>query len=710
MNKEPIGLYVFRILLALGLFAFMCMLYWSSLLVEDHLRNVGRELVVLKNEMFTLSTETRKIREDVERALTRNKKILQESFAEDPSSDSKLQSRPHIDPNLPNLLKRDPFFAETLPNLLGENFKPLGTFQEATVGKPDDLHPFNNWSHINTWKSMCSVSLARSEFGKYETYAPNMAIKIEERKRKDADVPEFWIHLRENVYWQPLNERMFSGKIKLAPQFLTKQKVTAHDYKFYLDAVMNPHVQKPGAVALRNYIGDIEQIEVIDDLTLVVRWKVHQIEEDGKEIPKIRYIAKLWSGALTPLPGFVYKYFSDGSKIIEDDSDPETYRTNSVWAQNFSEHWAKNVIVSCGAWIFEEMTDRQISFRRNADHYFPHDALAQATIFEFKNSPDTIWQEFKTNRLGTYVISPDQLIELKNFLQSDLYKDQEKQGDSIQRIEYNDRAYLYLGWNMAKPFFKSKKVRQALTMAIDRNRIIQQYLNGMGVQLTGPFSPYSSSYDKSIKPWPFDPQTARELLEEEGWFDTDGDGIIDKTVSGRKLPFEFKLTYYVKNPTTKSLCEYIATALKEIGVKCVLNGVDLTDLSASFDDKGFDALCLGWGLGTPPEEPRQLWHSSGAKEPGSSNAVGFSNPEADEIIEKLEFEDDPAERTKLYHHFHKIIHEEQPYTFLYAPKRVLLYRNYVQNVFIPALRQDLVPGANVDEPATSVFWLKKRKG
>ena len=143
-------------------------------------------------------------------------------------------------------------------------------------------------------------------------------------------------------------------------------------------------------------------------------------------------------------------------------------------------------------------------------------------------------------------------------------------------------------------------------------------------------------------------------------------------------------------------------------MKCDLNGVDIADLSAVFDDKGFDALCLGWALGTPPEDPRQLWHSAGAKEPGSSNAVGFANKEADEIIEQLTFESDENKRIALYHRFHEIIHEEQPYTFIYTPKVALLYREYVQNVFIPADRQDLIPGANVPEPNSSIFWIKKR--
>ena len=246
-----------------------------------------------------------------------------------------------------------------------------------------------------------------------------------------------------------------------------------------------------------------------------------------------------------------------------------------------------------------------------------------------------------------------------------------------------------------------------MTMALDRKRIIRDNLNGLGIEITGTFYRYSPSYDTSITPWPFNPQMAKRMLEEEGWYDSDGDGIIDKEIDGKRVPFRFALTYYVKNPSMKSICEYVSMALKEIGIDARLNGVDVADISAVFDDKDFDALCLGWALGTPPEDPRQLWHSSGAKEKGSSNAVGFANAEADKIIDALDYEYDPEKRIALYHRFDAILHDEQPYTFLFTPKTVFLFREYLKNVFIPADRQDLVPGADVAEPDSSIFWLKR---
>ena len=147
------------------------------------------------------------------------------------------------------------------------------------------------------------------------------------------------------------------------------------------------------------------------------------------------------------------------------------------------------------------------------------------------------------------------------------------------------------------------------------------------------------------------------------------------------------------------------TALREVGIECELCGVDIADLSRQFEEKNFDAILMGWKLGTPPEDPRQLWHSSGAKEKGSSNAIGFANPEIDHLIELLNYEYDKSKRIDLYHHFHQIIHEKVPYTFLYTPKVRMLYRENVHNVFIPRERQDLIPGADIPEPELHTIWL-----
>jgi peptide/nickel transport system substrate-binding protein len=697
MNKEPLGLYIFRFIMGLGLFIFMVMLYWSSLLIEENLKGLRSDVESLKKDIFSLRNQGIKLNSP-----TANN---QNSNAGNQTTD-----RPLIDSTLPNLLEEDPFYTTTLPNILGAEFKPHGTFHSAVLGKPQNLHPFSNWSNISTWISQCSVSVSKSKFGIYETFAPDMAIKVEERTNKETGKREYWIHLRDNVYWQPLSKKWFPDDFNLSEHFLTKHQVTAEDFKFFFDAITNPYMQEPGAVALRTIYEDMEGITVVDPLTFIVTWRGEPVKDaEGKFIYKPKYVAKLLTGGLRPLAGFVYKYFADGSKILDDDTATDTYAKNSVWAQNFAQHWAKNIIVSCGGWIFDGMTDRQISFKRNPDHYFPLEVLAENMEVQFKDSPDAMWQEFKNNKIDTYEIRPDQILELKNFLSSPQYANQVQNQAAIKQIEFVARMYSYIGWNEAKPFFKSKEVRQALTMAIDRKRIIQQNLNGLGIETNGTFYRFSPSYNESIQPWPYDVQKAKSLLEKEGWYDHDGDGIIDKVIDGKSTPFHFRLTYYVKNSNSKAVVEYVAIALKDVGIDCELNGVDTADLTAVFEEKNFDALNLAWLLGTPPEDLKQLWYSAGATQQGSSNAIGFSNKEADRIIDELQYESDQKKRLELYHQFSQIIHEEAPYTFLYVPKSIMLYREYVKNVFIPAERQDLVPGANVAQPDSTIFYLEERK-
>lgn len=691
MNQESFFLSFFRIFLRLVLLGLIVMLYWSSILVEHDLKFVQSDLSQIQKDIEVMKDQIEKLKDrptaEIKETISYEKKVIPNFFYE-------------------NLLKPDPFYKMTLPKLLGTGFKPSGVRREATIGKPFDLHPLSNWAQVASWNSLCTVSLTTQQFGIYETFAPDMAYTMELRPTKEGAM-EYWLNLRKDLFWQPLNRRDFEGNIELASVFFQKHQVTAHDIKFFFDAVMNPHIGEEQAVVLRNYLNDIEEVQVVDDFTLVVRWKGIEVQtEDGKKQLRTKYLSKIHTGSLRPLARFVYQYFADGTKIIADDADPNTYRHNPIWAQNFSQHWAKQIIVSCGPWLFDGMTDREIRFRRVSDFYEPYAVLVDKYEVKFRDTPESIWEEFKTGSLDLFEVPPNLLPEFEQFLQSEPYQQQLKQGLEIQQLEYPARSYTYVGWNQANQLFKSRKIRQALTLAIDRERIIRQNLNGKGIQITGTFFPYSPSYDSSLKPYPFDPDQALQLLHEEGWYDSDGDGILDKEIDGIRVPFVFKLTYYVKNPTTKSICDYIATALKEIGIVCHLNGVDTADLSISFEDKSFDAIYLGWALGAPPEDPKQLWYSTGAKEKGSSNAISFANVEVDRIIDQLEYEYNQKKRIELYHRFDAILYEEAPYTFLYAPIITLAYRNYLQNVFIPAKRQDLIPGANVGEPQSSIFWIK----
>jgi peptide/nickel transport system substrate-binding protein len=661
-----------------GILFFMGLLYWSFVLQEDRLNSIDHSLKTLQVEL---------------RAAKPSHVLSQ------PTEERQLDSK------YPNILSSDDYVTKTLPLLLGPDFTAKGVLRMASIGVPDTLHPFNGWTHINEWISYCQGSVATEKVGFYETLAPDLALRIEERPTDRPDRASFWVHLRQDIFWQPLEQRHFPDEITLDSHFLKKTPVTAEDFKFFFDAISNPHVGLPDAVALRFLLRDIERIDVIDPHTFAVIVKKSSYKDaQGAVSYVLPYATKFYIARLSPLASFVYKYNPDGTKICEEDSGADFYRLSSLWANRFVNHFASRVIVSCGPWIFDEMNDRQIRFRRNPDYFNPNSALYNAMEVYFLETQDAIWRDFIAQKIDLCVMTPQNLSDLAQFLKSDVYAEKKQKGSQIEKLSYLMRSYTYVAWNEKKAFFKNEKVRRALTLAIDRSRLIRQNLNSEGIAITGPFFVGSEQNNPALAPYPYDPEEAKRILAEEGWFDSNGDGILDKMIDGELVPFRFRLTYFVKNPVSKANCEMIATFLREIGIDCVLNGVDIADLSNEFEDKSFDALYLAWGLSKPPEDPRQLWHSEGADEKGSSNMIGFRDKEVDRLIDELVFVTDAKERKELFHMLHEKIYQQAPYVFLFTPKSTLVWWNDVHNIFIPKDRQDILPGANVEQPTITYSW------
>lgn len=678
MKQRPKGMIYFA--LSVMIIIFFTLFYWSFVLQEERLRAIEENLRAIKQDLQ-----------------------IQKAIASKPSQVK--VALPNVQSVYPNLLVEDPYLQTTLPTLLGPHFVPKGVLRMAVIGKPDLLHPFSQWAQVSEWTSYCQAAAAQAKVGFYEILAQDFATRIEERPADREDRTSFWIYLRNDLFWQPLEPDHFPPSTTLASHFLEKHQVTAHDFAFYWQALSNPHVDVAQAVALRFLLRDIEQVQVVDDRTFVVTVRCSkQQDEKGQAVFKPPYAAHFYVAQLRPLPCFVYQYGLDGQKICPDDALPDFYAQSSLWAQHFVSHFASRVIVSCGPWIFDGMTDEQIRFRRNPDYFSQVHALYEAMEVYFLETQDAIWRDFLAQKIDLCLVSPQNHIELERYLVSKPYEEQKKRGQEIEQASFLQRQFSYIAWNQNKTFFQNKKVRQALTVAIDRERLVRQNLSGQAMEVTGPFFRDSLDYDQQIEAYPYDPDRAKRLLAEEGWFDSNGDGIIDKVIDGERIDFRFSLTYFVKDQSAKSICEMVALFMKQVGIDCVLNGLDIADLSASFDNKGFDALFLAWALSSPPEDPRQLWHSEGAEEKSSSNMIGFRNEEVDRAIELLQFEADAIARRQLYWKLHQIFHDEQPYTFLFTNKATLLWWNWIDNIFIPKKRQDLIPGAVVEQPVILYSW------
>lgn len=231
----------------------------------------------------------------------------------------------------------------------------------------------------------------------------------------------------------------------------------------------------------------------------------------------------------------------------------------------------------------------------------------------------------------------------------------------FNKYRYLAFGYSYLGYNLKRPLFQDKRVRQAIAHAIDKQELIDGVLLGLGQAATGPYKPDTWVYNPDVKRYPHDPARARELLAEVGWRDSDGDGVLDR--EGRK--FSFTIVTNQGNDLRVKSAEIIQRRLQEIGIEVKIRVIEWASFLKEFINPGnFDVTILGWTGGPEPDQ-YNIWHSSKTG-PRELNFIGFNNAEVDDLLERGRRTFDQAERKVIYDRFQAVLAEEQPYTFLYV--------------------------------------------
>ncbi|MGI9014747.1 MAG: ABC transporter substrate-binding protein [Phycisphaerales bacterium] len=349
----------------------------------------------------------------------------------------------------------------------------------------------------------------------------------------------------------------------------------------------------------------------------------------------------------------------------------------------------QDVCVGSGPFVLERwVRNDRIVLARNENYWGPKPGIDSMVIRIISNELTNL-QEYKAGNVDLIAPSSDQWEA-----EADTPEIQQR-GQTI--IYYTPRnGYQYIGYNQRRPIFQDKRTRQALTMLLDRRLIIDTIAYGLGIETTGAFFPMSDQCDTSIEPWPYDVDAARAKLKEVGWEDTNNDGIIDKDLDGdgKRDPFEFTFMCPVGSSFYPPLQRYVQQQFAQAGIKVNLDLLEWSVFVERLNERQFDCVSLLW-TGSPEGDPYQIWHSSQIEGRGS-NFTAFNNAEADRIIEQARETIDYDERMKLWHRFHQILHEEQPYTFLLAgPARGFLdgrfknvqkhdYRLLYQEFYVPA--------------------------
>lgn len=310
-------------------------------------------------------------------------------------------------------------------------------------------------------------------------------------------------------------------------------------------------------------------------------------------------------------------------------------------------------------------TGRQIVLDRN-DRYWRGKPHLRRIVFKIIANETVALQVLKKGELDYMELSPMQWVRQTGSLN---FK------KNFGKYDYYSPSYSFIGWNNRKIYFSDRRVRRAMTMLLDRDSILKNLRYGLGRIVTGDFFHMSGGYNREVEPWPYDPSGAASLLDEAGWRDSDGDGVRDR----EGIAFRFELTI----PADALFAEQVATILQEnlrkVGVEMTIRPREWALFTRILDDRVFEAVIMAWNL--PVEaDPFQVWHSSQTDK--GSNFVGFVHAEADRIIEEARTTFDRSRRIFLYRRFHRILHEEQPYTFLFSNKTLVALAKRFHNVAI----------------------------
>lgn len=278
---------------------------------------------------------------------------------------------------------------------------------------------------------------------------------------------------------------------------------------------------------------------------------------------------------------------------------------------------------------------------------------------------------FGNSELDDFLPQPEQYRKLLN---------DPKTTAHANHFEYSSAVagYYYIAWNEkrnGKPtHFADARVRRAMTMLTDRDRINKEVYLGYATTISGPFSAGSPQADPSIHPIPYDPAGAKTLLLQAGFRD-DGSGVL-KEPDG--TPFRIRFTYPSGNATFERVVLFLKDSFAQAGVTLQPDPQDWPVVQTDLDNRDFDSITLGWG-GAIESDLYQEFDSSQMADKGD-NFMSYVNPKLDAVVREARRTVDDKKRMELWHEAHRILNDDQPYTFLNSRMSLRYIDKRIHNV------------------------------
>ena len=235
-------------------------------------------------------------------------------------------------------------------------------------------------------------------------------------------------------------------------------------------------------------------------------------------------------------------------------------------------------------------------------------------------------------------------------------------------LRYPAAEYYFIAFNNDHPILGDGRVRRALSLTLDRRRLLEEVLAGQGTLLGVGLLPGHWASRADVRPPDYDSARARQLLAQAGWADSDGDGFLDREGE----PLRLSLSTNLGNEVREAIAVLVGQYYRAVGVAAQVELVEWGNLLGRLFEHRFDAAVLSWPLKLDPDQ-RLLWHST-EDTPGSGfNFVSYHNSLADALLEEGAVVPgcDRRRRAEVYGRLWAILARDRPYDFLFAPDELI---------------------------------------
>lgn len=322
-----------------------------------------------------------------------------------------------------------------------------------------------------------------------------------------------------------------------------------------------------------------------------------------------------------------------------------------------------------------------VELERNPRYWGPIQPSFNKLLWKVINNDSARLTTFRNGDIDTYSARPLEYQKLLN--------DQTLTART-HHFEYRSptAGYSFIAWNeerAGKPTrFADRRVRLAMTFLTDRAKIIDQIMRGYAEPAISPFSPSSPQHDPALAPRPFNLAKAKTLLEQAGYVDRNGDGVLEDA-NGK--PFRFKLVFFQDADDTRRLVLLLKDLYARAGILLQPEPTEWPVMLDKINKKDFDAITLGW-TGGVEIDLYQIFHSSQTM-PGGDNFISYHNPKLDALIEKARTTVDESARMPLWQACERILYQDQPYTFLMRRKSLVFVDKRMHNLKVTRLGLNL---------------------